>query len=757
METSHQLVLLFVSVLVSVVYGNDATGSTSQTPSSSSSSTPSQYPVGDVRNCPVTSPITGQPLYRMEVLPGLGFDNLRNYDMSQVVQYNYSLCKTTNDGRFLIPDDIITVPLQRSRLETYSDIYQHWDNYTSMTSASVNFDASVFSLVSGKFGFEYQHVKQHQVNDKAKTTRVQMRNTLYKVTLEPDAPLNPKFKNRLLDVAANIQSNNTEYAAFLTELLVRDYGTHIVRNVEAGALISQIDSISSQFVADHVSDKSSVSASASANFMGKFSFGISSGYSNGETTDTDYIKSRYHSQVISIGGPSVTVNMTLNKWEEGVLNSLVAIDREGDPLHYTLTSVTMPELPAPTLRELVDMVFYGVQMYYRVNTHLGCTDLASPNFDYEANLNDGSCSVPHTNFTFGGVYQTCEVDPNNNYEDLCAKGAATTNPLTGDYTCPSGYTAVELHSGTVTDTTKKQVCDEICHHSGFLGLSRSCHCMTAWVNVLSAADYQAYWCVAEGKVPDNTGYLFGGLYTSKSVNPVTKAMSCPAHFVPLHIGEELEVCVSDEYESAVGYAVAFGGFYSCKVGNPLASSKSSLTVKNCPKTYKHLLATVDEGCEINYCAKLSSDYAIKPPKRPPYHNPGLKVNITQAMVIQGPYGEIWVRDEQGNWVQANANEVTGEEVLQHLSGQSIPDTPSPLVDNNKGISAATSAVISSVATLIACTLIVLAVFGVYGIVKRRRSKMNVSSNPTTYSAINETDTAATDDTLHIMESQEHVT
>ena len=59
-----------------------------------------QYPTGDVRNCPSFSPQNAsQPLYRMEVLPGLGFDNLRNLDMGQVYFYNYSTCKISKDGR----------------------------------------------------------------------------------------------------------------------------------------------------------------------------------------------------------------------------------------------------------------------------------------------------------------------------------------------------------------------------------------------------------------------------------------------------------------------------------------------------------------------------------------------------------------------------------------------------------------------------------------------------------------------------------
>ena len=67
----------------------------------------SQYPSGDVRNCPSFSPQNAsQPLHRMEVLPGLGYDNLRNLDMGQVYFYNYSTCKISKDGRCVVVHEI---------------------------------------------------------------------------------------------------------------------------------------------------------------------------------------------------------------------------------------------------------------------------------------------------------------------------------------------------------------------------------------------------------------------------------------------------------------------------------------------------------------------------------------------------------------------------------------------------------------------------------------------------------------------------
>ena len=134
-------------------------------------------------------------------------------------------------------------------------------------------------------------------------------------------------------------------------------------------------------------------------------------------------------------------------------------------------------------------------------------------------------------------------------------------------------------------------------------------------------------------------------------------MSCPNHFYPVHIGEDMEVCVSTEYDLTYEYLVPFAGFHSCIVGNLLAADPktnedTTVLPKRCPKTYKHILDTVDEGCEINYCIKLRSQFSMLKPKLPPYHpKPGLKKNISQCLVIQGLYGDIWLKNEDGDWVK----------------------------------------------------------------------------------------------------------
>ena len=80
-----------------------------------------EYPLGDVRNCACAGvqgrDAASKPLFRMDVLPGLGFDNLRNLDLGQVLDFNYSTCQVSGDGLYLLPDNVYLIPIQQSKVD----------------------------------------------------------------------------------------------------------------------------------------------------------------------------------------------------------------------------------------------------------------------------------------------------------------------------------------------------------------------------------------------------------------------------------------------------------------------------------------------------------------------------------------------------------------------------------------------------------------------------------------------------------------
>lgn len=313
--------------------------------------------------------------------------------------------------------------------------------------------------------------------------------------------------------------------------------------------------------------------------------------------------------------------MTWDRWTEGIDKDQVALDRSGDPIFYLITEDNLPGVPRSTVFDVYDQVKKAVELYYETNTYRGCTKRDSPNFSFRANLDDGSCKAPTTFFDFGGVYQTCE---GTGVEDLC-KGLDQKNPLSGDYRCPEGYQDVQMEPSTKYSTKTKHECRRC---------FRLHHCCRHKV-YRSSAKYTAHWCAGKTKTSDDSGLLFGGLYSRSMDNVMTQSKSCPLKFFPLtFLG--LTVCVSDDFELGSENSLPFGGFYTCNSGNPWASkllqasgsnatqnaffSSEGSMLHRCPAGFSQHHAAMVDGCSINFCVKAGALILPGLPKiqRPPF-------------------------------------------------------------------------------------------------------------------------------------------
>ncbi|KAL3843222.1 hypothetical protein ACJMK2_021167 [Sinanodonta woodiana] len=444
---------------------------------------------------------------RFETLPGGGWDNLRNKEMGRVFNVNYTQCKLSDDGFYLIPDGVTIVPVKSSEVETFAELFVHWDNYISTLSRSINVDAGLHITdvsISGHFSDEFESVKQKQFKEKASTIRIQARYVRYTALSEPDTPLHPGFRNRLQRIASHLQLNRTNMARYESQLLVRDFGTHVIRSVDVGAALEQLDQVSSSFVSQYSSQKNAILASASATFFSVFSFSASYSQNTSQEMIDQYTNSRVHSKINTFGGPVIRPNNnSINEWSADLDANLVAVDRSGDPIYYVITPDVLTEIPESTVFQMYNYIQEAVQQYYEYNTYYGCTALDSPNFSFQANMDDGTCKLLPNNFTFGGVYQTCT----GGYTEFC-EHRTQKNPITGDYTCPSGYEAVLLQEGS----------------DSLFRIRRECYscwfppCCKYFIEE-SRTLYKAYWCVAQGQLQQQSGFLFGGVFTGDTNNP----------------------------------------------------------------------------------------------------------------------------------------------------------------------------------------------------------------------------------------------
>nr|AMZ02447.1 macrophage expressed protein-like isoform 1 [Littorina littorea] len=712
---------------------------------------PPLYPRGDPRRCLEVGRQNGYEMMRFEVLPGFGWDNLRNVYEGQVVTFNYSQCRTTDDGRFLLPDSVSAVPIKASHVHTFAELITHWKNWTSSTARSINVDAGLSLTnfgISGKFSSDFEDVKSKQIGDKSLTTRAQLRYIRYQVQLQPDTPLHPVFKSRVLSIAAANELGEREQARFLAQLLVRDFGTHVVTKADAGAALEQVDQIREDWVLSQQEKKSDILASASASLFKVFKMSASYETKTDDKFVDAYQKQRTSSSILTKGGPLFRpANFTPDMWALAVDQDLVALDRSGDPIYYVITGSQLPELPASTLNEVYTNVKEAVETYYSYNRIPGCLDPISPNFSPSANTEDGSCKPPPTNLTFGGVFQTCAMQPGSDNGNLCAD-LPQVNPLTGGFSCPAQYQAVKLHSGSMTSSRT----DHVCHRH--LLFWKKCHDEYHH----SLATYNFYWCVASGPVPPNSGYLFGGLYSSKVENPVTRGPTCPPTFFPLKVGDkaDLHVCISDDYEFGEEFSVPFAGFISCDAGNPLAVSdpsasqgpkklqghgqkkslppgskphgnlkqffhdKASEWPQRCPDGYSRHLATVDQGCQINYCVMTGAmaGPVLPPIKRPPFvSDPPVPPPDPNNMVIFDPATKTWKRNG------------AAQAMLLEPAAQSSGENSDSSSEASSSLSAGAAAGISIGATLACVAIATIAVLAVRSRRQKGRAGYRRLQNP----------------------------
>ncbi|KTF73886.1 hypothetical protein cypCar_00048051 [Cyprinus carpio] len=591
----------------------------------------------------------------LEVLPGGGWDNLRNIDMGRVMNLSYSQCQTTEDGVYLIPDEVFVIPQKVSGVETNSEIIMSWLEQTSYTSSSINADVSFYSVLNGKFSKENQRIKTHQVKESSVTARVQVRNHLYTVKAYPDFPIDIRFAQQAEEIADAIKNNQTRLATYLSEKLILDYGTHVITSVDAGATLVQEEYLKMSYVTKNQLQLSSLSASAGFSFFEKLKFDFGSSVSQKNSQTSGYQDNITYSLIQSKGGALFYPGITLQKWQESTLNNLVAIDRSGLPIHYFLNPSTFPDLPVPTVNKLALLVSQAAEQYYKINTIPGCISPDSKNFNFQANVDDASCEGPVTNLSFGGIYQQCTALTSDG-STICDE-TAQKNPATGDYSCPLKYNSTLLRSETVERGYTRYECQKNCRSCGFLWMSTCCDQTCNDVYYVCRAKVDTYWCSTSQKTPLNSGYLFGGLHGPSLQNPFTKSYSCPPNFfVQKFLSSGMVVCLSNDYVTATKSSVTFGGFFSCQSGNPLSNGQS-----RCPPQFSQNLAAISDGCEILYCVQsgVFSGGQLKPVRLPPFTSPPLVgMTATNSVAVMTEGNVSWVRVGQTRtWQLANPVEM----------------------------------------------------------------------------------------------------
>lgn len=238
--------------------------------------------------------------------------------------------------------------------------------------------------------------------------------------MQPDAELTPVFRARSLKIADHIQHDRNMSVRYESELLVRDFGTHVIGSVSAGASIVKLDHIYLTISNSDTDTDCSLCKFFSFRFFASEDASMSAKYQWSDSNYQKYMGSIADSEIRTYGGPVMNPeNFTLSTWTGQIGNDLVVIDRDGLTLDLIITPQFFPEISEGVIQDISHSVQTAIITSLRHNTFTGCTDLDSPNFSIISNADDGSCQFPFFNLVFGGVYQECKVVDSTDNSPYC--------------------------------------------------------------------------------------------------------------------------------------------------------------------------------------------------------------------------------------------------------------------------------------------------------------------------------------------------
>lgn len=403
-------------------------------------------------------------------------------------------------------------------------------------------------------------------------------------------PLDDKFKKWIDEIRSAVEEGYDDFARYLAELLIKEYGTHYLTKVKIGGFIYMDDYLSDTFWQKYKTSTTVIKQSSSKKFFGIFKVGGSSTSTITTSEFDSYQESVKKTKIDSVGG-AYSPGMTLTDWTKTLPNNLVSIDRESAVLTNLISQSNFNNINLQTLLAIKDHVSQAMQIYMRVNARSGCTDRSSINYDPIANFDPEYMNNCKEKIKFGGTFASsivCTQTTNgvcSATQYLCRE----LHPLTRDRKCPPGYIG----------------------KTAFLASN-------PWYNLTE--------CFGSDSI-QRGGALFGGIYSPVANNPVTGKKSCPENFTPISLFDcsKNVICLSYDFDRSIENAVPFGGFIS---------SCLPQLQKDCAQGLEKYFVNSYNGCDLFYCTKakiFDRPEIIEPPFRRNFIIPKGRENVVDFL------------------------------------------------------------------------------------------------------------------------------
>uniref|UniRef100_A0A914P7K9 Uncharacterized protein n=1 Tax=Panagrolaimus davidi TaxID=227884 RepID=A0A914P7K9_9BILA len=193
--------------------------------------------LSDANSClkDVKQGIKNELLTSLNGIVGVGWDDLMNEITLPIFATTFYKCKTTPDGHFLIPDNVLAVPIQEVFIDRSAKTTKYFGNAKSETVIFTRTKSFAEIVESGSFDVGKHNLKKIFSDGNIIMLEIGIDYKAFKFIAEEKADVDPSFLEKIDEIVESLKKGLPIFAKYQAECIIRDYGTHIVNKALTGA------------------------------------------------------------------------------------------------------------------------------------------------------------------------------------------------------------------------------------------------------------------------------------------------------------------------------------------------------------------------------------------------------------------------------------------------------------------------------------------------------------------------------------------
>uniref|UniRef100_A0AC34FLM0 Macrophage-expressed gene 1 protein n=1 Tax=Panagrolaimus sp. ES5 TaxID=591445 RepID=A0AC34FLM0_9BILA len=322
-------------------------------------------------------------------LVGLGWDDLTNEYTLPILALTYKQCRSDPDNQWLIPDNVVMIPIKNTALDRTSSTFNSFDEYMSSNSNKLTITGSASVKGKGSVSASFSKENSDSKHEFVKVDSIMLQNKLtflaFDLIANEHGSMDQAFIRRIKEIASAVKEGNKMKAQFLAEVLVADYGTHVINKATAAAEIIQETYINKKEEFKGETHMNAIKVGVSGEFDGQAyggggSVGVENKKESGKNESTTTTTTR--SLINTHGGPHINRMGTPNINDSMIhVDNLVGINQKGKLIYDIIPAVPLPEFSRMIKYTVKELIYNAVQTYYKYNSLPGCMQMDSESYN----------------------------------------------------------------------------------------------------------------------------------------------------------------------------------------------------------------------------------------------------------------------------------------------------------------------------------------------------------------------------------------